>query len=466
MNNDFKKFISNAKKIELSSEKKDFIRTRLQDFIEFTPVATKLSPIKSTFYISKFSILNLSKVVSFALIVLIAGGSTISYASEDTLPGDTLYTVKVNFKEPIQETLAIGPQAKLEVKTKQVEKRLTEAQVLIKNNDLTPEKHKEVEMRVEKQVEEISQKIDELQEKGDVETILATTSKLQPVLKAHQEALQKEVDSKKSENSNTETPSKSETEVSIGSEENTNDLTKTSSFSMTSSEETTSVAIEEKTEVSTFSAKQEVIQNSKKIEAIDTTNNLLKTVEKTLLRVEEKENRALEVVAEIENNHTDPEKISSVTDKKVEQATKEISEAKIQLEIDKAETLAPSQEIVSTEEGILREVQILENTIKQDVITANISEAELLLEESKALYEEGLYKESLAKAQEAIKITTMIETAKKIETAQETIISSQKETAEQINSETIQKTEPSIKIEDQASQAIRSLESTLGTKRQ
>jgi len=329
MNNDFKKFISNAKKIELSSEKKDFIRARLQDFIEFTPVATKLSPINSTFYISKFSMLNLSKAVSFALIVLIAGGSTISYASEDTLPGDTLYTVKVNFKEPIQETLAIGPQAKLEVKTKQVEKRLTEAQVLIKNNDLTPEKHKEVEMRVEKQVEEISQKIDELQEKGDVETILATTSKLQPVLKAHQEALQKEVDSKKSENTDTEVQSEVETEVAIKSRQDTSALMMTSSFSVSSSEDTTPENIDGKNEISTLSTKQEeVIQDNQEVETVDVTNNLLKTVEKTLLQVEEKENRALEKVAEIENNHSDPEKISDVTDKKVEQATKEISEAK------------------------------------------------------------------------------------------------------------------------------------------
>lgn len=464
MNNDFKKFISNAKKIELSSEKKDFIRARLQDFIEFTPVATKLSPINSTFYISKFSMLNLSKAVSFALIVLIAGGSTISYASEDTLPGDTLYTVKVNFKEPIQETLAIGPEAKLGVKTKQVEKRLTEAQVLIKNNDLTPEKHKEVEMRVEKQVEEISQKIDELQEKGDVETILATTSKLQPVLKAHQEALQKEVDSKKSEKTEVEVQSEVETEVAIESKEDISALMMTKSFSVDPSQEITLENIDVETEVSTLSAKQEgVTQDDKAVETMDVTNNLLKTVEKTLLQVEEKENRALDKVAEIENNHSDPEKISNVTDKKVEQATKEISEAKIQLEVEKAETIAPSQEAISAEESILREVQILETVIKQDVVTANITEAELLLAESKALYEQDLYKESLAKAQEAIKITTMIETTKKIETAQETTVVPQKTPT---ISETIQRTESSIKIEDQASQAIRSLESSLGTKQQ
>ncbi len=453
MNNDFKKLISNAKKIDLSPEKKDSIRARLQNFIDLTPIQQKNpQPLRSKYYISSFSILNMSKVVSFVLIILITGGSTISYASEDTLPGDTLYTVKVNFKEPIEEGLAFGPQAKLEVKTKQVEKRLTEAQVLIKKNDLTPEKHKEVEARVEKKVEEISQKIDELQEKGDVETILATTSKLQPVLKAHQEALQKEIDSKKTDTQEDVVTAKTpETNLARQAEPETLEV---SAFAVSE------VAIE--AEPIQPETKKEIQSDTtiENLESFDTTANLLKTVEKTIVRVEEKEHRALETVGEIEKDTTTQERISTATDKKVEQAQKEITDIKNKLETEIIETTTPSPEVPALEDDITQEVTALETAVKHDSVTVAITEAEILLEESKVLYEEGLYKESLSKAQEAIKITTMIETSQKIETAQqETLVTTP--TREVKSSTEILQPVSEIKIEDQASQAIRSLEQTL-----
>jgi len=441
MNDNFNKLIQSAKQIELSSEKKGIIRARLESFIELTPITQTVSkPITSPFS-SRISISYFSKAISFALIVLIAGGSTISYASEDTLPGDTLYTVKVNVKEPLEQKLALTPQAKLEVKTKQVEKRLTEAQTLLQKNDTTPEKHKEVEVRVEKQVEEIAQTITKLQEKGDVETILSATSKLQPVLKAHKEALQKEVDE-----SSTELPAKSVSPVEV------------STF-MDSENESS--------DINRVSLTQE-IEPTEPIETLDVTelksslaDSLLKTVEKTLLQVEEQETKALESVENLEVTETNKELISSVTDKKVEEATKEIEEIKNQ--ISQNETIISESSNVSEPESTLEqtieaEVIILETTIIQDELILTLADAEILLAESKTLYEQGLYKESLEKAQEAIKITAMIEANKKIEEAKETKTDISEPV---IIPEKIIPSETQIQIEDQASQAIQSLENSL-----
>jgi|GEM_PF-1262411 len=445
MHDNFNKLIQSAKQIELSSEKKGIIRTRLESFIELTPITQTVSkPIKSPFT-PRISISYFSKAISFALIVLIAGGSTISYASEDTLPGDTLYTVKVNVKEPLEQKLALTPQAKLEVKTKQVEKRLTEAQTLLQKNDTSPEKHKEVEVRVEKQVEEIAQTISELQEKGDVETILSATSKLQPVLKAHQEALQKEVNEP-----STELLAKSVNPVEIStfmdSENESSDISRVSLVQ--------EMEITELTETSDVSELKSSLADS-----------LLKTVEKTLLQVEEQETKALESVENLEVTEINKELISSVTDKKVEEATKEIEEIKNQ--ISQNETIISESSNVSEPESTLEqtieaEVIVLETTIKQDELILTLADAEILLAESKNLYEQGLYKESLEKAQEAIKITAMIEANKKIEAAKEIKVETKLDISEPVTiPEKIIPSETQIQIEDQASQAIQSLENSL-----
>ncbi len=452
MSKELERLIQSAKQIKLSPEKKDLIRARIQDFIELTPITKSTSkPFVSPFGV-RISVSYFSKAISFALIVLIAGGGTISYASENTLPGDTLYTVKVNVKEPLEEKLAFSPQARLEVKTKQVEKRLTEAQTLLQKNDTTPSKHQEVEDRVEKQVEEISQTITELQEKGDVETILTTTSKLQPVLKAHQEAL-KEVahNSEKtiSENSEATTPSP----------ELTRAMTTEVSLSATSSTETTLVAM---STTSTISSEDEL-----KSSLADT---LLKTVEKTLLQVEEQETKALQSVGELEVNETNTELITTVRDKKVEEATKEINQ--IKNEISQAESKVEEsnlEQTTPTEDSITSDIQGLNEALKRDATLLTISDAEILLAESKTLFEQGFYKESLVKAQEALKVTAMIEANKNIEAAKETVIAEEgRNTIQTENTETIpEQTTPlenQIQIEDQASQAIQSLEKTLNLK--
>lgn len=454
MSNHLKKLISEAKKINFPFEKKDLIRARIQDFINLTPVTKNLEPIKSTFYISKFAVLNISKVVSFSLIILLVGGSTMSYASENSLPGDSLYTVKVNIKEPIETKLAFTPQTKLEVKTKQVEKRLSEAQTLIQRNDMSPEKHKEVEVRLEKKVEEISKTIDGLQEKGDVETILLTTSKLQPVLKAHKENLKREVELKKAQETEKDIQVSLMTTMSLEIESATeipNENNDVSQINILSTQASPSIS-EEKVEE----------------DPADFSSTLLKTIERTLLQVEERETKVLETITELEkNNQTNSINISNVTNKKVEEAAKGINQIKNSIE---TKALVVSDENQKSEEILIKDIQTIDTELKQDLLTITVAEAELLLAESKNLFEQGLYKESLTKAQEAIKTTATIEVNKKIDAVkdresfilEQTSLNTKKLIETQIKS--IQKTETTIKIEEQASQAIKSLENSLNSK--
>jgi len=449
MNTNFKTFLHIAKKISLSEEKKGLIRSRIEEFILMSPVTSIPSPLKTPFYISKFSVLNFGKVVSFALIVLIAGGGTISYAAEDTLPGDVFYTVKVNFTEPIEETLAFSQEAKLGVKTKQVEKRLNEVQILLKKNDISPEKHKEAGARVEKNMAEISDSIDKLQEKGNVEAVLETTSKLQPVLKAHQEALKEVSDNSKQENLDSILTQEVET------------LT-----------------------VTTVSTEGEFVETTET--KSDVADNLLKTVERTLENVEQKESKALETFDQLEKNGQDIQRVSDTTTKKFEQATLEIGHIKDA--IDKKTKNDLEESVANTENLELfidSGISSINTNLKDDYIMLTLIEAEILLEESKQLFDQGLYKQSLEKAQEALKLTASIEVNKKIDTAQESSknienVTKPIETPVILNTQTVNPTsmapetpikeieqniedniKPTIKIEDQASHAIESLQKTL-----
>ncbi len=468
MNNEFNKLIHTAKHITLSEDKKSIIRARVQEFVELTPLKkAPTAPLRSPFYLTKFSVMHFSKAVSLALIVLIAGGGTMSYASEDTLPGDMFYTVKVNFKEPIEESLAFSQQAKLQVKTKQVEKRLNEAQVLLEKNDMSPEKHKEVEDRVEAKVNEISETIDKLQEKGDVETILATTGKLEPVLKAHQEALQ-EVSDKEA----------LQEEGLMGS-----NLLKTSEVV----ESTTEAGEGKSLEAKTSAGEEASLTFSETLPSVETksavADNLLKTIERTIVRVEEKETKALETVANLENTDINNQRITDATDKKVLEATKEINQIKNNIEelTGVVDTTIPHDATIDTD--ITDTLATLDQELKNDAILLTVAEAEILLAEAKTLFEQELYKQALEKAQAAIKLTATIEAAQNIEDAKETnknltgttpVITPlptvevdptkvNDPTPLPIKEVTPEKTESTIRIEDQASQAIEALESKLKT---
>lgn len=432
MNNNFKKFIHTSKNIKLSETRKDIVRGKIVEFVEMNPIRTRNpQPLQSPLYLSKFSVLNFSKVVSFALIVLIAGGSTISYASEDTLPGDLFYTVKVNFTEPIQTSLALSPQAKLEVKTKQVERRLTEAQILLQKNDTTPAKHAEVEARVEQKVSEISETMIKLQERGDVETILKTTSQLEPVLQAHRQALQDVIQ----EESHLSTTPFS---ISLSDEE---------MIETVSSSEITQTTLEE-------TPVHSDIEKSK-TEIADT---LLRQVEQSLAQVEKQEVETLVKIEELTQSGSD--KASRVATNKVIQLSKEIETIKQvnQQTLDNQPQEPLLSEHINTDVETYLDLSISEinEDFKKDIRDIMVIEAEILLEESKQLFEKGSYKEALLRAQEALKLTGNFEISQRLSE-----LTKPSTSVEQNNTNTSSEIEQIVEIENQAIEAIESLEEQL-----
>ncbi|MEA2701310.1 MAG: hypothetical protein QOE22_19 [Candidatus Parcubacteria bacterium] len=120
-------------------------------------------------------------------VLLIAGGT--AYASDSALPGNPLYTVKVNIKEPIEVALATSPRAKAEKHVELAEKRLEEAAKLAVSEGLDEETQVYLEQEFGEHVDSTLAAAGTLEESGEAEASLDVRSHLEASLVAHADIL-------------------------------------------------------------------------------------------------------------------------------------------------------------------------------------------------------------------------------------------------------------------------------------
>lgn len=370
MNKKMKKFIKILKSISLSQKEKDILRYKIEEFISFNPIRGDIHIPKKSFYFSIFTFRTLAKGVSLVLIALIVvGGTGVSYASTDALPGDKLYNVKINVNEKIEEKLAFTTEAKVTVQTQKVERRLTEAQELVEKNNLSPEKKEIVKTNLEKNVAEVTKTITDLKNEGKIEEALDTTSKLTPVLEAHKKVL-------------------TEQKVEADLETETQNVM---SFKMATAE--------------------------------GETDSLLEGVDAAIKKVEEAEKNVIEKVEE------DQKTAEEVTERNKEEVKNKIESLKkenieIGIKAEEAKTAENTEDVslmsveiksdVAMDSALampaLRSIEIVSETDAE----LKVKEAESLLLKAEEAKANGNFKEALMLSQEAKKIIGQIEEYKKI----------------------------------------------------
>ncbi len=84
-----------------------------------------------------------SYIIALFLIIALSGTGIVS-ASEESLPGDTLYPIKVSVIEPIHAALTFSSKAKAEYESNLATRRLVEAQALARENKLDQSKEKKL----------------------------------------------------------------------------------------------------------------------------------------------------------------------------------------------------------------------------------------------------------------------------------------------------------------------------------
>lgn len=121
----------------------------------------------------------------FALMLVLVGTGGVAFASEKSLPGDPLYTVKVALVEPLESSLLQHPRSKATWSAILAERRLTEAATLATRGALSAPTRTYLEEQFVLHAEEANRTTDEVEASGDVEAALAVRSDFEARLSAH-----------------------------------------------------------------------------------------------------------------------------------------------------------------------------------------------------------------------------------------------------------------------------------------
>lgn len=126
--------------------------------------------------------------VAAALVLVMIFGSGVSYAAENALPGDALYTVKTYVNEPARVALAGSAEAKAEVQIELAERRIEEAAVLAAEGRLDSETENQLAVAFESHAAAVTENMAEADKEDDsASTELA--SRFETRLAAHEDVL-------------------------------------------------------------------------------------------------------------------------------------------------------------------------------------------------------------------------------------------------------------------------------------
>lgn len=107
-------------------------------------------------YVRRFS-----AAIALSLIVVLTSGS-LALASERSLPGEKLYSLKTKVLEPLRGALAVTPVKKLEWEEKKVARRLAEAEKLAAKDRLEDDEIENLGMEIEKSSSAFAKKAEEI----------------------------------------------------------------------------------------------------------------------------------------------------------------------------------------------------------------------------------------------------------------------------------------------------------------
>lgn len=184
----FNNAVKDAKKTSLLPKEKEGIKLQLLRLI-------KEPPQQKAFFanINYLPINNrtLIRYASVALLVLLVGGISLSVAATDALPGDPLYTIKTGVNEKVIAMTLLSDQAKAEYDINLAQLRLEEIETVALQNKLTSRSAEDVRTLLSDHLKDIQKRIVNIKEKEDIRIALELKTKLEGVLKDHEQTINK-----------------------------------------------------------------------------------------------------------------------------------------------------------------------------------------------------------------------------------------------------------------------------------
>jgi len=181
--NSIERKLEELKAIRLTDARKRLMREELIAYATLHSVA----PAPAARAFSHFQFRIYSGLAAVLILIIGVGGT--AYASEDALPGDVLYPVKVNISEPIQTALVPSDKGKAAWHAILAERRLEEAAQLAAKGTLTPDTQEEIAANFNEQVDASDENADQLERHGDMLGSLSVRSDLDARLTAHEQIL-------------------------------------------------------------------------------------------------------------------------------------------------------------------------------------------------------------------------------------------------------------------------------------
>lgn len=121
--------------------------------------------------------------------VLVFTASGVAMAAESSLPGDSLYAIKVNLTEPLRSALTFSPVAKAAWESERIERRLDEFESLSRSGKLTLEKQAKLQTRINASTAAIELQISAFAQRGDDSAAADISANIEGAFEAHEQAL-------------------------------------------------------------------------------------------------------------------------------------------------------------------------------------------------------------------------------------------------------------------------------------
>lgn len=195
INKKLENLISDLKGIRMSSKEKTDIYTRALSVIDareaarismHTSMHMAKKPVKTT-WVNIWNVYIMERkfmpTLVFVAILLTTGGTSI--AAENSLPGESLYPLKINVNEQLQALTAFTPEAKAKVASDAANQRLKEAVILSKRGQLNDGTKEILEQQIMKNAGEIKNQVASLVSTNNLKTAQSVTVNFESSLKTH-----------------------------------------------------------------------------------------------------------------------------------------------------------------------------------------------------------------------------------------------------------------------------------------
>ena len=189
-------FHKTSQSVSLQASERELLRSRVVSYIEYHPFPQVATPapksarirsesFKTIAFPSKYFASRWTAVAAMFLFAVIPA------LAERSVPGESLYAVKVQFNEEVRSTLTFDQQEKVQWETERLNRRIADARLLASKGELTEEVEAEVAAAVREHTQAVKHEIDELRE-SDADSATLASIELTTTLELQSASLQQD----------------------------------------------------------------------------------------------------------------------------------------------------------------------------------------------------------------------------------------------------------------------------------